>query len=59
LNDKDTRAILDDLAAIDPHVELSDFRNAQIAQRIRSDFHCILRGILPGIRAGAIISVTL
>src|SRR5258705_9181678 len=45
-------SVFNDLAVIDPHVELADFGDPQITQRVRSNFHSIFRRILPRVWAG-------
>ena len=44
---RNPRAISDDLAVLDLHVELADFGDAQVAQRRRSGLDGVLRGVLP------------
>src|SRR5262245_18786920 len=51
--DLDLGAIGLDLAVGDEHVLLHDLRDAQLAQMLRSTFHRVLGGFLPGPWAGA------
>jgi hypothetical protein len=53
LNDSETRAIGDDLAVFDLHVEFFDFRHAQIAQGFGRDFDGACGGVFPRLCAGA------
>src|SRR5262245_35208476 len=50
---RQARAELRHLAALDLDVELGDFRDAQVAQRFRRGLHRASRRILPGRAAGA------
>jgi hypothetical protein len=48
-----SRAVLDDFAALDFHIQLHNFGNAQIPQRTRGGLDGIPCRILPGLRTRA------
>src|SRR5438105_13134507 len=50
---REPRAKLHHLAVLDLDVELADFRDAQVAQRLRCHLDRVARGVLPGHGAGA------